>query len=288
MRVSRSSSKPLDAMSQPAGTPRPKRREQGCALLIVLWTMVLLALLVTGITGTGRTEAQLAANLRENAQLQAEADGALYDVIFHALATSGPPLAFGEMVRGRARIRVEDESGKINPNTAPLQLLQALLRRVGVADDMAASLAAAIADWRDDDPTASPGTAKAPQYIAAGKNYGPPQAPFQSVAELADVLGMTPDILARLAPHISIYNLGAPELSVADPVVVAALQDVAGGQAIEAPASSTTASRTIGITATVSGPNGARFTRHADVGLGTGDQGPGYRILTWTVSGSES
>jgi general secretion pathway protein K len=268
-------------MPRPAGTPRPKRREQGFALLIVLWTMVLLALLVTGITGTGRTEAQLATNLRENAQLQAEADGASCDVIFHALATSGPLLAFGEMVRGRARVRVEDEAGKINPNTAPLQLLLALLRHVGVADDMTASLAAAIADWRDDNPTASPSGAKAPQYIAAGQNYGSPQEPFQSVAELADVL-------VRLAPHISIYNMGAPELNVADPVVVAALNNVAGGQAIGAPASSATGSRTIGITATVSGPNGARFTRHADVGIGTGDHGPGYRILTWTVSGSES
>ena len=185
-------------------------------------------------------------------------------------------------------IRVEDEAGKINPNTAPPQLLQALLQRVGVADEMSASLAAAIADWRDDDPTVSPGGAKAPQYIAAGKNYGPPQEPFQSVAELADVLGMTPDILVRLAPHMSIYNTGAPQSNVADPVVAAALRDVAGGQTVGAPASTATGSRTIAITATVSGPNGARFTRHADVWIGTGDHGPGYRILTWTVSGSES
>lgn len=256
--------------------------------MIVLWTMVLLALLVTGITGSGRAETQLAGNLRENARLQAEADGAVYDVIFHALATSRAPLALGEMVRGRVRIWVEDEAGKINPNTAPPQLLQALLQRVGVAADLATSLAAAIADWRDDNATASPGGAKAPQYIAAGKNYGPPQEPFQSIAELADVLGMTPDILVRLAPHVSIYNAGAPQSSPADPVVTAALADIAGGQAVGAPASSATDSRTIAITATVSGPNGARFTRHADVSIGTGDSGPGYRILTWTVPDSES
>jgi general secretion pathway protein K len=280
--------KPADAMWRPAGISRPKRREQGFALLIVLWTMVLLALLVTGITGTGRTEAQLAGNLRENAQLQAEADGAVYDVIFHALATSGPPLVFGQTVRGRTRIRVEDEAGKINPNTAPPQLLQALLRRVGVADDTATSLAAAIADWRDDNANVSSGGAKAPQYVAAGKNYGPPQEPFQSIAELADVLGMTPAILVRLAPHLSIYNTGDPQLSVADPVVVAALRDVAGGQAVGAPASPATGSRTIAITATVSGPNDSRFTRHADVSIGTGDHGPGYRILTWTASEPES
>jgi general secretion pathway protein K len=264
------------------------RREQGFALLIVLWAMVLLTVLVTGITGTGRTEAQLAGNLRANAQLQAEADGAVYDTIFHALATSQPPLAFGQTVRGRTLIQVVDEAGKINPNTAPPQLLQALLRRVGVADGMATSLAAAIADWRDDNATATPGGAKAPQYVAARKNYGPPQEPFQSIAELADVLGMTPDILVRLAPHLSIYNMGAPQLSMADPVVAAALQDVSGGQAIGAPASPATGSRTIAITATVSGANGARFTRHADVWIETANHKPSYRILTWTASGLES
>ena len=80
---------------------------------------------------------------------------------------------------------------------------------------------------------------------------------------------MTPDILVRLAPTVSIYNTGAPDPRVADPVVAAALRDVAGGQAIGASAPTATGSRTIAITATVSGPNGARFTRRADVWIGT-------------------
>lgn len=258
---------------------RLRHRERGFALLIVLWTMVLLALLVFGIAGTGRTEAQLAGNLRENARLQAEADGAVYDVVFHALATSGQPLAFGDMVRGRVRIRVENEAGKVNPNTAPPSLLQALLRHVGVAEGTSETLAAAIVDWRSDNATALPGGAKASQYSAAGKPYGPPGQPFQSIAELGDVLGMTPDILVRLAPHLSIYNMGAPEPGAADPAVAAALADVAGSQIVGTPASS---SGTIAITATAGGPNGARFTRHADVRIGVTDGGPSYRILTWS------
>jgi general secretion pathway protein K len=252
-------------------------RERGFALLIVLWTMVLLALLVTGITGAGRTEAQLAGNLRQNAQLRAQADGVVYDVIFHAL---GHQVAFGETVRGRARIQVDDDTAKINPNTAAPQLLQALLRHLGVPDEISASLAAAIVDWRDNNAT---GNAKAPQYVAAGKTYGPPQEPFQSLGELANVLGMTPDILVRLAPHISIYGMDVPPSNTADPVVVAALTDVAGGQTIAAPPPSGTSSATIAITATVNGPNGAHFTRHADVQIGSADGGPGYRILTWTA-----
>jgi len=257
-----------------------KSRDQGFALLIVLWTMVLLALLVTGITGTGRSEAQLATNLRANAQLQAAADGAVYDVIFHSLANAPLP---GETVRGPARIVVEDEAGKVNPNTASPRLLQALLRHVGVTNGPAVSLAATIADWRDDNSTRSAGGAKAADYVAAGKNYGPPQEAFQSITELSNVLGMTPEILVRLAPHLSIYGPAEPQPGVADPVVAAALRDVAGDQDTAPAAPSASGSRTLAISVIVSGPNGAHFARRAEVRIGTGDNGPGYSILTWTA-----
>jgi general secretion pathway protein K len=256
----------------------PSSREQGFALLIVLWTMVLLALLVTGIMGTGRTEAKLASNLQINARLRATADGAIYDVVFQEMTKGTTP---ARVAHGAVRILVEDEAGKINPNTASPQLLRSLLRHIGVEDGAAASLAAAIADWRDDSPTPSPGGAKAPQYIAAGRNYGPPQEPFQSIGELSNVLGMTPAILNRLAPHLSIYSTAQPQLSTADPVVAAALRDVAEGQDIAAPAPA--ASRILSITATVVGPGDARATRHADVRIATDDHGPGYAILTWTI-----
>jgi general secretion pathway protein K len=55
--------------------------QRGFALLIVLWTMVLLALLVAQFTTTGRTEVQVATNLRANAATEAAADGAIYQTI---------------------------------------------------------------------------------------------------------------------------------------------------------------------------------------------------------------
>lgn len=255
-------------------------REQGFALLIVLWTMVLLALLVTGIVGTGRTEAKLASNLEVNARLQATADGAVYDVIFQEMTKGSVPR---QIVHGATRVLVEDEAGKINPNTASPQLLRSLLRHVGVDDGIAASLAAAITDWRDDSPTPSPGGAKAPQYIAAGRHFGPPQEPFQSIGELSNVLGMTPAILNRLIPHLSIYNTADPELTIADPVVAAALRDSAAGQDMGVPAPSASGSQVLSITATTTGPGGARAIRHTDVRIARDDHGPGYSILTWST-----
>jgi len=277
---------------------RAGRRERGFALLVVLWAMVLLALLVTTITGTGRTEARLAANLRESARLQAAVDGAIYEVVFRALATTGAALPLGQMVRGPALVWVEDLSQKLNPNTASPQLVQALLRRVGVSDELAVSLTASIIDWRDNSSSTTAGGNKTAPYVAAGKAYGPPQEPFESVAELANVLGMTPDILARLAPHITVYGSSTLQSST-DPVVAAALADTGAGTGATAAATAgattgvttggtsaqpSTGSRFLAITATVRGPGGARFTRRAEVSIGQGDHGREYRILTWTAS----
>jgi general secretion pathway protein K len=256
-------------------------RERGFALLIVLWSTVLLTLLVMDITSNGRTETQLAGNLRTNAVLEAAADGAVYDAIFREIASPASPPSMQYVTAAGVHVRVENDAGKVNPNTASTDLMQALLRRVGVGAQASASLAAVIADWRESAPRPRPLGAKAPQYRAAGKSYGPPEEPFESIGELSDVLGMTPQILARLAPHLTIYYVGDPVLSLADPVVAAAIRDAAGEQPVSANNTDTSNGRVLTITTTVRAPGGAQFQRNAIVETGAGGAAPGYRILSW-------
>ena len=76
-------------------------RQRGFALLLVLWTMGLLAFLVTQFTTTGRTEARVAANSRTNAANQAAADGAVHVAILRLLqgkwiADEGPRIIHAE------------------------------------------------------------------------------------------------------------------------------------------------------------------------------------------------
>jgi general secretion pathway protein K len=255
--------------------------ERGFALLIVLWTMVLLTLLVIDITGNGRTEAQLAHNLRANAALEAEADGAVYDAIFREITSPVSPPKMQYATRTGVVVRVEDQAGKVNPNTASMDLLQALLRRVGMDAHASGMLAAAIADWRESASQPRPLGAKAPQYMAAGRNYGPPEEPFESIEELSNVLGMTPQILSRLAPHLSIYYDNEPVLSLADPVVAAAIKDVVGDQSANSNDTNTVPWRTLTITATAHGAGGSQFRRNAVVQTGTDGAASSYRILTW-------
>jgi general secretion pathway protein K len=211
-----------------------RNSQQGFALLIVLFTVGFLALLGTQIVAAGRSDTQLADNLKQQAVLQAAAEGAVANVTFSMLAAKDGRFQADGVVReirvGQTLVlaRVDDESDRINLNTASGVLLRALVIDVGGAPALATRLAAAILDWRTSGETPRPGGAKAPDYQAAGRAYGPPGAPFQSVGELEDVLGMTPDLYGRLAPHLTVLTDGDPDLSTRDPVVARALTDAAG------------------------------------------------------------
>ena len=109
-------------------------RQRGFALLIVLWTMGLLALLVAQFTATGRGEVQMAANLRANAVTQAAADGAVHEAILRLLQGKWAPDGRPRVIRvGTAdvEVRIKDEGWKVNPNDAKLPALQALLASSG-------------------------------------------------------------------------------------------------------------------------------------------------------------
>ncbi|MDO9712284.1 type II secretion system minor pseudopilin [Paracraurococcus lichenis] len=275
-------------------TSRGTGRERGFALLLVLWSMALLALLGTQVVATGRSELQLAGNLRGAAAAEAAADGAVHAAVFRLLDPSPQrwlPDGLAREMRlpggAVAVVRVESEQGKVNPNLAPLGLMQALLVEIGAEPRAATSLAAAMLDWRSGGIRPRPGGAKEPQYRAAGRDYAPPGRPFQTIEELGLVLGMTPALLARLAPHLSLYQGGDPDLRFASPLVLAALRATTdpedagdlGGEPDSAPV--------VAITAAVTLPGGVRFVRQAHVRLGQGTRGRPWQILGWRAIGDD-
>jgi general secretion pathway protein K len=260
-------------------------RSRGFALLIVLWSMVLLSLLLARRVSAGRCEADIAFNLRAAAQRQAQADGVLYAVIFSLL---GPPgghwRADGAVHRLRlpaaiASVSIENLDGRVNPNTASPALLAALLSLVGADATTAQAVSQAITDWRSPD---AQGLFEAPQYLAAGLSYTPAGSPFQSIGELGLVLGMTPDLLAKLAPHLSLYNEDNPNPEDADPVVRHALRDVG----TVATSAAQHAMRGAAIDVVVAGVDGTEASRDADVELKTSSSPTGFKILTWKSGGS--
>jgi general secretion pathway protein K len=257
------------------------RLQAGFALLIVLWTLSLLALLGTQLVAAGRVDAQLARNLLDGATLEAAADGAVQQAIFRLLdrperrwAADGTEhvIRVGQAV---VAVRLEDEGGKVNPNIASEALLQALLVRVGTEPAMAAALAAAIVDWRTASRQPRPRGAKAPQYAAAGLDYGPPESDFRSIDELGAVLGMTSALLTRLRPHVTVFSEADPDGATRDPVVAGALLTALG----RVPAAVTGGVQVASVIALAKGAERSAFAERAIVRINAQTDRHPYELL---------
>jgi general secretion pathway protein K len=190
---------------------------RGFALVIVVWSIGLLALLGTQLTTTSRVGLRLAMQRRDLAQAEAAADGAVREAMFlllggKAMGAAAPPvlLRIGD---AQVRIVVEDEAIRINPNAAPRDVLRGLLASLGVDPPRAALLAAEIADWRSRSQTSVLGGMKIDRYREYGLPYRWGGRGFESVDEMSLLPDITPEILARVRPWLSVYHEG----DVADP-----------------------------------------------------------------------
>jgi len=253
----------------------------GFALLIVLWTLVPMALLFVMLAAAARSDAQLAANLRSAAELEAVADGAIYTTLFDLLQHGGASRDSAPFVvrlsDADVTVAVANQSGLVNPNIAAPDLLAMVLVRLGAEPGQASRVAGAIADWRTPGRKAGRSGAKAAQYRAAGLDYGPPGAPFESLGELGDVLGMTPVLLTALAPHLTLYSDGDPDPALADPLVRAALRELG----IVARAGQASSTGVVAITAQAQRADGAHARRRAVIRVGSPAGRRGWRVLMW-------
>lgn len=187
---------------------------RGLALLSVLWVVVLLSVIAVGVLHTGRTDVQLTGNLIEASRAELLANGAV-EVALVGLATpvsGGGWRADGTTYGWRAaggdvRVRVTEEAGKIDLNEAPVELLAALFQAAGVDATDARKLAARIQDFRDADGLPSPGGgAEDRDYRLAGASTGAKDAPFSTIDELQQVLGMSPALFRRVSDAITVYS----------------------------------------------------------------------------------
>ena len=195
--------------------PPRKASQRGIALILVLWLTVMLTVIAGGFAYGMRNEALAARNTVSWAQARSLADGAIHRTVFELLRPKVSPdvwAADGSVhvwddAGARIAVVAIDESGKIDLNTAPDDLLKGLLQTAGGLDaDAAARLVDAIDDWKDADDLRRPNGAEAPEYQAAGLPYKPANAFFEAVPELQRVLGMTPALYARLADSLTVRS----------------------------------------------------------------------------------
>ena len=93
------------------------------------------------------------------------------------------------------------------------------MRTQGEPAESATRIAGAIVDWRDEDSLVQvAGKSQDPNYAAAGLAWGAKDAPFETVTELEQVLGMRPALYRALAPYLTVHGaLAMPNATFADP-----------------------------------------------------------------------
>lgn len=192
------------------------RNDNGFALLLVIVAMGLLAYAAAIFVRSARGYVRAVSAQVETARAD-------------ALAEAGVNLAVLEIARLRSRpdrgqrglgeqrwhcrsgenslvIQVQDEGGKIDLNFASERLLRALLAGLEVAPDRVAAQVDAIMDFRDRDEDKRLNGAETPEYLAAGREWGPKNAPFAVVEELYQVLGLDRELVERMLPFVTAHS----------------------------------------------------------------------------------
>ncbi len=199
-----------------AGCGEPVLKGQrGIALVLVIWVIMLLTIMAGAVVFTQRTEASLARNLIDSHQGKALAQAGLYYGLMHMLYGSTDPEEKWQpdgqarewsYAGAQLRITLLDESARIDLNMAEGELLEELLLNAGAEEEQAQALRDAILDWRDVDDSHLLFGAEDEEYAAEGLLFGAKDAPFDTVGELQQVLGMTPQIFAGLEPALTVYS----------------------------------------------------------------------------------
>lgn len=179
------------------------RQRRGIALVAVLWVLAILSVMGLGFSIAVRVNTQVTENAIQQAQA-AEYARAGIAITFERIKTeaasgkdycwlgdawmsyTSDDLGF-TFEDGGFSVRVTDEAGKLNINTATQE---ELLAAIGDED-----LVGAIMDWRDSDATSAIGGAEEFAYADRNPPYHARDGRFQTIGELALVAGVQSETL---------------------------------------------------------------------------------------------
>ena len=203
-------------------------KQDGMALVLVLWILMLLTVLAFEFSAMTRTEAKVTLNQRESTEAYYLARAGIYKAIAELsrpvstepdekedFTTSNPlpdtdPLEAPWMADGRpyevtlgngtAEVRIFDEGGKININAANGSTLRELFSRLRL-DRGISGMVDPILDWRDPDSNYHRNGAEDTYYLSRPEPYHAKNGPFDTMDELLWVKGMTADVFYGSDPE---------------------------------------------------------------------------------------
>ena len=187
---------------------RVRARDRGFALIAVLLASGALGGIAYELILEDRTAIVEAQAEYDRARMEAAANSALVLTIA-ALAESGGRVPLDGTPRSLAdngvnlRVQIEDERGKVPLNILSDDEVRRMFQAAGARGADLDTLVDSFLDWRDDDDQRRPNGAESADYARAG--YRSRDGDMTAISELARIRGMTPALLARLAPSVTIW-----------------------------------------------------------------------------------
>jgi general secretion pathway protein K len=193
------------------GETRRGRPDAGYVTVLVLTVAGLLAALVSATLHVARPSLGQAIVNTDELKADGLIEGGMAAAGYALFAARKPMKDVNGKVlpfeTGAIRLSVKSEAGRVDLNGSHPKLLAALYVMAGGRAMAPPAFAARILDWRDRDDKPRPGGgAEAEEYRAFGLDYGPRNAPFQSVADLRFLPGMTEEEASLLEPYITVFN----------------------------------------------------------------------------------
>lgn len=285
-------------------------RQNGIALVLVLWVLLLLTIITGSFALMARMDRLEANSLLSGTQARMSAEAAINLAV---LALRDPD----DLTRMRADGRIYeqeidgvmvevsaiDERGKVDINAANELTLANLFIGSGMEVDNAELLAAAVLDWRDEDELERVNGAEEDAYFAAGLQVGPANRLFMMTEELLQVIGMQYELYRKIEPGISTFSRSdQPNPAFAPVEALMAMPDITYEEAVnfveqrnsqqpgdslgtELPNGLVVMEQGRGVTYSIKAratmPNGVWEQVQATIKLGANRNGSPYRVLRW-------
>ncbi|MBL3527842.1 MAG: general secretion pathway protein GspK [gamma proteobacterium endosymbiont of Lamellibrachia anaximandri] len=190
---------------------RQTHKEQGIALVLVLWLIVLLSVIGGSHARNGRMELTIAGNQFKSLKARSHAEAGVYLAIEDLISRQGNSRYLLRGMENREdflgtslSISIVSAVGLVDINNADTAVLSALFNSAGMKAEEQDALVDSILDWRDADDLVRLNGAEKKQYDFARLPYAPANGAFRSVNELKLVLGMNMMVYREIVPFITV------------------------------------------------------------------------------------
>ncbi|MBT4836010.1 MAG: hypothetical protein HON94_01560 [Methylococcales bacterium] len=188
--------------------------QQGIALIIVLWVILMLTVIASSIAFSTRSEINMTQNFRDTAVAISIAEAAASRAVIELTRSVDQrmwqfdgSINEWEMHGAKIRISIQDVAGLIDLNAGQEQLIRGILNRIKTENnELKNQITDAILDWRDPDNLKHLNGAEDLDYEQNEYAYRSKDRSFDSLDELKQIFGMTPEIYDQIESAFTIYS----------------------------------------------------------------------------------